>query len=106
MAYNVDRRVLTGRWTTPGQVTQFKKFDSYSSTRATTRFVQDRNELTWSSLSVYYDFPTSLLSHLRMQRLRLAYFMNDIFTVSSIDIERGLNYPFARNMSVKLTATF
>lgn len=106
MAYNVDRRVLTGRWKTPGQVTPYKKFDSLTTTRATTRFVQDRNELTWSSLTVYYDFPRKLIRPAYMQHLRLSFYINDITTVSSIDIERGLNYPFARTMSFKLSATF
>ena len=106
MAYNVDRRVVTGRWTTPGQVTQFKKFDSSTTTRATTRFVQNRNELTWSSLSVYYDFPRRVTRALRMQHMRLTFYINDITTISSIEIERGLSYPFARTMSMKLTATF
>lgn len=106
MAYNVDRRVLTGRWTTPGQQTPFKKFDSSTTTRATTRFVQNRNELAWSSLSVYYDFPQKVVKAMRMQHMRLTFYINDITTVSSIDIERGLTYPFARTMSIKLTATF
>lgn len=106
MAYNVDRRVLTGRWQTPGQITPYKKFDSGTTTRATTRFVQDRNELTWSSLTVYYDFPRKFIRPAYMQHLRLSFYINDITTISSIDIERGLTYPFARNMSFKLTATF
>lgn len=106
MAYNVDRRVLTGRWNTPGQITQYKKFNSSTTTRATTRFVQDRNELTWSSLTVYYDFPRKLIRPAYMQHLRLSFYLNDITTISSIDIERGLNYPFARTMSFKLSATF
>jgi TonB-linked SusC/RagA family outer membrane protein len=106
MAYNVDRRVLEGRWTTPGQVTSYKKFDSSTSTRPTSRFVQNRNELTFSSLSAYYEFPKRVTEALRMQRLRLTFYMNDITTISSIKVERGLSYPFARNMSVAITATF
>ncbi len=106
IAYNVDRRVVTGRWKTPGQVTPYKKFNANSTTRATTRFVQDRNELTWSSLTVYYDFPRKIIRPAYMQHLRLSFYINDITKFSSIKIERGLNYPFARTMSFKLTATF
>ena len=90
LAYNVDRRVLLGRWTTPGQVTQFKKYDSTTTTRPTTRFVQDRNELNFASASLYYEFPKRIASAMRMQRLRVTFYMNDIFTASSIKIERGL----------------
>lgn len=105
IAYNVDRRLLIGRWTTPGQVTPYKKFNSETTTRATTRFVQDRRELSLSSISAYYEFPSSIYRKLSMQRLRLSFYLNDIATFSSIKIERGLNYPFARNMSFSLTAT-
>ncbi len=106
MAYNVDRRVLTGRWTTPGQITAFKKFNSAVSTRPTTRFVQDRNELTISSISAYYEFPRAVVKPLHMQRMRLTFYINNVATISSIKVERGLSYPFARTMSFALTATF
>jgi len=104
--YNVDRRLLEGRWTTPGQVTQYKKFQSDETTRATTRFVQDRRELSISSISAYYEFPRSVYAKLLMQRLRVAFNLNNIATFSSIKVERGLDYPFARTMSFSLTATF
>ncbi len=114
--YNVDRRVLLGRWQKPGDITQFKRltgtFENEDGdwvnevTRATTRFVQDRKELSFSSLSVYYEFPRKLIQPLKMERLRLQCYMNDIAQWSSIKIERGLSYPFARNMSFSLTATF
>jgi hypothetical protein len=32
--------------------------------------------------------------------------MNDILTLSSIEIERGLTYPFARTVSCSLSITF
>ncbi len=106
IAWNVDRRVLLGRWQKPGQVTQFKKFQSDEVTRATTRFVQDRNELTISVISAYYEFPESIYKDLGMRRLRLSFYINDVATFSSIKVERGLTYPFARNMSLSLTGTF
>ncbi len=113
--YNVDRRVLYGRWQTPGQNTLFKKLGSYTDengnqhdekTRATTRFVQDNNELTFSSLSVYYEFNPRLISKIRLKRLKLAFYMNNIGTLSTIRLERGTAYPFARSMSFQLTGTF
>jgi TonB-linked SusC/RagA family outer membrane protein len=106
IAYNVDRRVLLGRWQEPGQVTQFKKFNSKEMTRATTRFVQERKELTISSLSAYYEFPKHIYDQLGMRRLRLSFYINDVATFSSIKVERGLTYPFARTMSLSLTGTF
>lgn len=104
--YNVDRRVLTGRWNHVGQVSQYKGFSSASKTLATTRFVQDRNELSLSSVSAYYEFPASLYQRLRMQRLRMAVYLNNVATFSSIKVERGTSYPFARTLSFSLTASF
>lgn len=113
--YNVDRRVLYGRWQAPGQNAMFKQLGSYTDadgnsrtekTRPTTRFVQDNNELTFSSLSFYYEFNAKMISKLRLKRLKLAFYMNNIATLSSIRIERGTLYPFARSMSFSLTATF
>jgi len=119
MNYNVDRRVLTGRWLQPGQHASFKRLGQYSQliegsnsttsvdekTRATTRFVQDRNELTIGAINAYYDF-TELVNSKRFQRLRASFNMNEVATFSSIRIERGLQYPFARTLSFSLSATF
>jgi len=106
ITYNVDKRVLLGRWQKPGDVTQFKKFQSKEVTRASTRFVQNRRELSLSSISLYYEMPASIYSKLYMKRLKLAFYMNDLATFSSIRIERGTSYPFARNFSFSLTGTF
>lgn len=120
MTYNVDKRVLTGRWTTPGQDVMFKKLGNYDylneigqtvrtleKTRATTRFVQNRRELDISSINVYYDFyKQSWLKAAKLERLRAAFNMNEVAKFSSIQIERGLSYPFARTVSFSLTATF
>lgn len=104
--YNVDRRVLDGRWQQTGQVSQYKRYQAEEPTRATTRFVQDRNELSLSQISAYYEFPKSIYSKLYMQRLRFAAYLNDVATFSSIKVERGTSYPFARTLSFSLTATF
>jgi len=106
VTFNVDRRVLLGRWQEPGQITQFKKFNSNEVTRATTRFVQERDELNISSISAYYEFPEKIYKELMLRRLRFSFYINDVATFSSIKVERGLTYPFARTMSFALTGTF
>ncbi len=103
---NVDKRLFEGRWQQPGQVTKYKRFQENSSTRPTSRFIQDRNELHISSLSLYYNIPAAWSRQLSMQHMRLAFFMNDLATLSSIQVERGINYPFARKISFSLSATF
>jgi hypothetical protein len=120
MNYNVDRRVLTGRWLYPGQQALFKRlgtftadtdgdnvYESYQEkTRATSRFVQDREELDIAAVNVYYEFQKSFLEPFKLDRLRLSFNMNEVAKFSSIEIERGTVYPFSRSMSFSLTANF
>ena len=112
---NVDRRIFLGRWYEPGQVMPFRSggalVNNESSqvmnmTMPTSRFVQKNNVLNLSSISVYYEFPVSLVRKLKMQRLRTTFYANDLYTFSSIDIERGTSYPYARSFSLSVTATF
>jgi TonB-linked SusC/RagA family outer membrane protein len=116
ISMNVDRRVLLGRWKEPGQQAQFKRLGTFQyvdnpaaqqeKTRATTRFVQKRDEFTISTASLSYEFPVALARKLSMQRLKISAYMNDVYKWSSIKIERGLNYPYAHIGSLSLTATF
>ncbi|UYQ94174.1 SusC/RagA family TonB-linked outer membrane protein [Chitinophaga horti] len=106
--YNVDNRVFSGTWTKPGDVTFFKAITpTPSRTNPSSRFVQDMNELTMSSLNLTYDFKdAAFLKRTTMQRLRVTMFTNDLFVLSSVKAERGLSYPFARNISFSVQATF
>ncbi len=114
--YNVDKRVLSGRWQYAGQLAKYKRLGTFTYegdpashqevTRATSRFVQNRNELTWGAASLYYDLPKVITDSWKIQRLRFSLYMNEILTISSIDIERGLTYPFARTLSCSLSLTF
>jgi len=113
---NVDKRVLSGRWQKPGQLASFKRLGTFQyegdplarqeMTRATSRFVQNINDLTWGTASLYYDFPKSMIDSWNIQRMRFSLYMNDILTISSIETERGLYYPFARTVSCSLSITF
>jgi TonB-linked SusC/RagA family outer membrane protein len=115
MNLSVDRRVLTGRWLKPGQHALFKRLGYYTDenglrldekTRATTRFVQDRREVTIGAVNVYYLFKDRLAAKMGFQRFKLGFNMNELATFSSIRIERGTQYPFARTLSFSLSATF
>lgn len=108
LQYNVDRRVYTGRWTTPGQKAEYKKLtDPVYFTRPTSRFVQDLSELQMTSLNVGYDFRNcKFMKSGIVERLKLSFYMNDVFRASTVKIERGTDYPFARSFSFQLQATF
>lgn len=103
--YNVDRRIYSGRWSEPGQNALYRNGGS-SPTKATSRFVQRNNVLSISSATVYYEFPYRLIKKAKMSRLRLTMYMNDLAKFSSIDIERGTSYPYARTFSFSLNVTF
>lgn len=103
---NVDRRVFSDRWYYSGQNAQYINGYDNGGTQATSRFVQKDNVLTISSLNLYYEFPTHLVQRVGLQRLRVGAYMNDVATFSSIKVERGTSYPFARTLSFTLTGTF
>lgn len=110
LANNVDKRVLTDRWKKPGDQAQFKALTqgraSIAMTRPTSRFVQDYNALSWSSLELGYDFGGKITDALHLNMMRLTVGMNDIMHLSSVKQERGLSYPYARAVNFSLKMTF
>lgn len=108
IANNVDRRVFSDTWNAPGDHALYKHISSTpTTTYASTRFIQRNNMLDLTSLSAYYDFKyCSWLQRIKLERLRLTFYMNDVFHLSTVKAERGLNYPYAHTFSFSLTATF
>lgn len=108
---NLDRRILKA-WQKPGDISPYKATiingDAENGfTKPTSRFVQKNNELYVSSVNVGYDFVgAKWLKKVAVQRLKLSFYMNELLRLSSVDIERGTSYPFARNFSFSLQATF
>ena len=104
--YNQDKRALYDRWSTPGQHAKYKKIALTSSTPMSSRFVQDDNTLSLESLRVGYEFESKQIARLGLRSLRLNAYMNDVFKISSIKTERGIEYPFARSVSFSVSASF
>lgn len=105
--YNVDRRVFTDRWQKEGDMALYKSIADKSYTRPTSRFVEDNNTLTLSSVNLYYDFRhCKFMKNSFLERLKVSAYMNDIFVISSVKTERGTSYPFARSVSFAVQATF
>ena len=114
---NVDKRLYAGRWRNPGDIKPYKTLPNRwveeereykdEKTQPTSRFVQDRNEFSLSSLRIGYDFwKYDFIKKLSMERLRVEFYMNDVFMLSSIKTERGTSYPFARSFNFAIQATF
>ena len=108
IANNVDRRVFSDTWNTAGDLALYKHISATpTTTYASTRFIQRNDMLDLTSLSAYYDFKyMSWLRQAKLERLRLTFYMNDVFHLSTVKAERGLSYPYARSFSFSLTATF
>ncbi len=105
--YNVDRRVFSDRWVNPGDVTRFKDIEDQSTTYPTSRFVEKNNYLNISNVNINYDLnKIKSIKAIGLQQLLLGLYMDDIARFSSIDIERGTEYPYAKSFSLSLKATF
>lgn len=106
---NVDRRVLTGRWQKPGDCTPYGRLQTdgvVAVTRPTSRFIQDYNVLTFNSLTVGYDFDAEWLKKARIGLLRVELSGNELFRVSTVRAERGLDYPFSRSVAASVKMSF
>lgn len=107
-AFNVDRRAFDLGWSGPGDVSRYTRIGtSTAATRLTSRFVQDDNNLTLSSASIGYNFfRRAFLKKIGMRSMQVTVITNDLFRVSSIQIERGTSNPFARTYSLSLRVGF
>lgn len=104
---NLDKRILTQRWRTPGDISFFKNVADFGFTRPSTRFVMDLNTVSLSTVNLSYDLDRlATIRRLGLRRLRVGGAMNDVFVLSSVAVERGTAYPFARRFSFTIQAMF
>lgn len=104
---NADKRVLYDRWKNPGDKVFFKSVLDQTTTNASSRFVMDENTLECRSISLGYDWNSNWLKeHLGVSYFTLTGYVEDVFRISSIKLERGMSYPFARKFSVSLIVRF
>lgn len=106
--YNVDRRAYDLGWTKPGDESMFTRFGTTPVlTRLTSRFVQKENLINMNSASVGYNFyQHAFVKKMGLQSLSINAITNDLFNISSIELERGTNNPFARTYSLSVKAGF
>ena len=104
--YNADERVFNDRWKAPGDIAKYKNIADMSIPQQTSRFVQVNNYFSLQSLSLAYEFNQTFCNTIHVKRMRLESPMNDLFYISSVKRERGLNYPFARSVEVSLRVSF
>lgn len=110
VAYNMDKRALTQRWSPTNRNAKYKSISLYgSNTEASTRFIQKFNELAFSSITIGYRLDPKNVRFLQACRIASAslnFSMNDLGRLSTVKQERGLDYPFARNFNLSLAVLF
>jgi TonB-linked SusC/RagA family outer membrane protein len=105
--WNVDNRVFSDRWQKPGDITYLKDVRLWNeTTQVTSRFVQRNNYIDFNSITFGYDLPQRLLSRLKVNNCRVQVTSNELGRISSIDTERGTDYPYARTLNFTLNLGF
>lgn len=101
-----DKRVLGERWQKVGDYTFYKDIADRTVSKASSRFVQDNNYLELSNISISYRFAPELLRKVGVSALRLGLNSSNLFYVSTVKRERGIEYPFARQFTFSLNLNF
>lgn len=103
---NQDKRALYDRWQKPGDKSKFKAISLTDSTPISSRFVEDENTFSCESLSLGYETTAKWLNRIGAASFNVRASMNEIFRISTVKNERGLDYPFERSMNVSLGLRF
>ena len=108
--YNLDRRAMMNRWEKPGDIARYKKIRSDGAqTPQSTRFIMKDNEIRMSTINLGYRMRSdkyAVLRRFNVETLTLNFATNDLFRLSTIKMERGLNYPFARSYTLSMSLLF
>lgn len=109
---NVDERAFTERWKEVGDQTFFKGITrevSGQSTNASSRFVMDDNEFTINTINLQYRFEqryNKFLKNIGVSSASVGLYLEDLLHLSTVKMERGIDYPFARQVSLSLNIAF
>ena len=104
--YNQDKRALYDRWKEPGDNAKFRAISTTADTPMSSRFVADNNVFSGESISVGYESQGKWLKSVGASSLTVRAYMNYIFRISTVKNERGIDYPFARSVSMSLGLRF
>lgn len=104
---NQDARAFTDRWTTPGQMAQFKAISLTNATPISSRFIQKDDYISGESIRLGYRITDrAWLKRNGLTALGFNALANEFFRVSTIKAERGIDYPFSRIYSLSLNLSF
>ena len=103
---NQDKRALYDRWSENNRDAYFKGISLVQRTEKSSRFVMDDNSLVGESFNVGYEFPDKIARKMRIGAMNVQLTMSDVFRATSVRVERGIDYPFARTVTMSLGITF
>ena len=103
---NQDKRALYDRWSENNRDAYFKGISLVQRTEKSSRFVMDDNSLVGESFNVGYEFPDRIARKMRIGAMNVQLTMTDVFRATSVRVERGIDYPFARTVTMSLGITF
>jgi TonB-linked SusC/RagA family outer membrane protein len=106
MSKNQDKRAFYQRWQRPGDIAPFKNIAATNESPISSRFIQRENTLILESLNVAYEFFDGWIDSLGLGSLKLQVSARDLFRASSVRAERGIAYPFARDVEAGLSFNF
>ncbi|GHV38018.1 SusC/RagA family TonB-linked outer membrane protein [Bacteroidia bacterium] len=105
--YNQDKRALYDRWQNPGDISEFKGISLTTKTPISSRFIQRNNYFSGESARLAWDFTKSpWIKSLGLRDLQLSVSYSDLFRISTIRQERGVDYPYQRAVTMGLSAQF
>jgi TonB-linked SusC/RagA family outer membrane protein len=104
--YNQDKRALYDRWQKPGDSAKFLSIAISERSPMSSRFVMDNNILAGESISFGYETQARWLHRAGASSMVARAYMNDIFRLSTVKNERGIDYPFSRSVSFSLGFRF
>lgn len=104
--YNADQRVFDDRWKQPGDIASYKNIADSSTPRQTNRFAEKENTLNLGTLNITYEFAQDFCKRLHLRNLRCGLNFTDILRLSSVKIERGTDYLYAKGCEITLSAIF
>ena len=109
IVYNQDKRALYDRWKKAGDISQFRSISltNTPSTPTSSRFIQKENYFRGEAINIRWSFAGEpWLAKFKLRDLTIGVSTQDIFTLSSIKIERGIEYPFQRSVQMNLSMRF
>lgn len=103
---NQDKRALYDRWSETNREAYFKGISMVQKTEKSSRFVMDDNAVIGESFNIGYEFPDRIVRKMHMGAMNLQLTMTDLFRATSVRVERGIDYPFAKSVTMSLGITF